>query len=224
LSALKKLASQTAVYGLSQILGRFVNYLLVPLYTTVFTTEAYGVVTLMYAYVSFFNVVLTYGMETAFFRFANKEGDPSKVFSTVLTSIITSSTFFSLLLIVFSGTVAGLIRLPEHPEYVIWFTLIIALDAVAAIPFALLRQQNKAIKFAVVKNINIFSNILLNLYFLMLCPYALKHWDMHLPFYEPSIGIGYIFLSNLVASIITITCGYADLLITHDGGWVFGND
>ena len=204
MSTLKKLASQTAIYGLSQILGRFVNYLLVPLYTTIFSTGEYGVVTLMYSYVSFFNVLLTYGMETTFFRYANKNSNPSQVYSTILTSILTTSFSFCAVFVLFSHQISILIRLPDHPEYVVYFTLIIALDAISAIPFAQLRQQNRPIKFAIVKNINIFSNILLNLYFLMLCPYAIKAWNMTLPFYDASIGIGYVFISNLVASIITI--------------------
>jgi O-antigen/teichoic acid export membrane protein len=204
LSTLKKLASQTAVYGLSQILGRFVNYLLVPLYTSIFTTGEYGVVTLMYAYVSFFNVLLTYGMETAFFRFSQKKDNPLEVYTTGLRSLLGSSAIFVLLLCIFSDKVAGLIKLPEHPEYIIYFALIIALDAVAALPFAYLRQQNKPLKFAIVKNVNIFSNILLNLYFLMLCPYAKQKWVVDLPFYSTEIGIGYVFISNLFASLITI--------------------
>jgi O-antigen/teichoic acid export membrane protein len=204
LSTLKKLASQTAVYGLSQILGRFVNYLLVPLYTSIFTTGEYGVVTFVYAYVSFFSVLLTYGMETAFFRFSQKKDNPGEVYATALRSLIGSSAIFVLLMYVFSGNLAGMIKLPEHPEYVVYFAFIIALDAVAALPFAYLRQQNKPLKFAIVKNINIFSNILLNLYFLMLCPYAEKNWGVHLPFYSAEIGIGYVFISNLFASAVTI--------------------
>lgn len=204
MSTLKKLASQTAVYGLSQILGRFVNYLLVPLYTSIFTTGEYGVVTLMYAYVSFFNVMLTYGMETAFFRFSQKHEQPGEVYATALKSLIGTSSAFIVLLCLFASPVAAWIKLPEHPEYVVYFTLIIALDAIAALPFAYLRQQNRPIKFALVKNINIFSNILLNLYFLLLCPYAVKNWGITLPFYEAEVGIGYIFIANLVSSIITI--------------------
>lgn len=204
MSSIKSLASQTAVYGLSQILGRFVNYLLVPLYTSVFLPAEYGIVTLLYSYVTFFNVLLTYGMETAFFRFAQKSENPMQVYRTALTSLITSSLIFAALFSLFAQPLAGLIRLPEHPEYVVYFTLIIALDALSAIPFAYLRQQNKPLRFAIVKNINIFSNILLNLYFILLCPYAKSNWSADLPFYNESIGIGYIFISNLVASAITI--------------------
>ncbi len=210
MGTIKKLVSQTAIYGLSQIVGRFVNYLLVPLYTGIFTTGEYGVVTLMYAYVALFNVLLTYGMETTFFRFANKSDNPANVFSTSLASVLSTSVVFSILFIGFSGKLASLIRLPEHPEYIIYFTLILALDAVSAIPFAQLRQQNRPIKFALVKNINIFSNILFNLYFLMLCPWLQEEQNLVLPFYNPTIGIGYVFISNLIASAITIPLLYKE--------------
>lgn len=219
MNPLKKLASQTAVYGLSQILGRFVNYLLVPLYTTIFTTGEYGVVTLMYAYVSFFNVLLTYGMETAFFRFSQKSDNPQNVYATALTSICSTSLFFVVVFILFSEQLASLIKLPEHPEYIIYFTLIIAIDAVSSIPFAYLRQQNKPVKFAIVKNVNIFSNILLNLYFLMLCPYAVKTWGIQLPFYNPTIGIGYIFISNLLANVINIPLLAKEFLAIRSGNF-----
>lgn len=212
MTTLKKLASQTAVYGLSQIVGRFVNYLLVPLYTTLFSPGEYGVVTLLYAYVTFFNVLLTYGMETAFFRFANKSHDPKEVYSTSMGSVLSTSVLFIFICSFFSDKLAGLIKLGDHPEYIIWFVWIMALDALAAIPFALLRHQNKALKFALVKNINIFSNILLNLYFLMLCPYLVSRHGISLPLYDPGIGIGYIFISNLVASVITIPMLAKELL------------
>ncbi len=204
MNPLKKLASQTAVYGLSQIVGRFVNYLLVPLHTALFDTADFGINTLMYSYVTFFNVLLTYGMETAFFRFSQKQDNPAQVYSTALTSLISSSLFFGLLFGVFSPQIASVINVPEHPEYVIYFTAIIALDAISAVPFAYLRQQNKALKFAIVKNINIFTNILLNLYFLLLCPYFQNEHGMLLPLYNGTINIGYIFLANLIASIVTI--------------------
>jgi O-antigen/teichoic acid export membrane protein len=204
MSSLKKLAGQTAVYGLSTILGRFLNYLLVPLHTALFSKADFGTVAEMYGYVSFLNVILMYGMETAYFRFSNEQKNSNKVFSTALISIICSSVVFTLVALVFSQPLANLIRYPEHAEYIQYFALIIGLDALTFLPFALLRQQNKALKFAIVKNINIFSNILLNLYFLLLCPYMQQNKGINLPFYDGSIGIKYVFFSNLFASIITI--------------------
>ena len=205
MNPLKKLASQTAVYGLSQIVGRFVNYLLVPLHTALFDTAEFGINTLMYSYVTFFNVLLTYGMETAFFRYSQKHENRAEVYSTALKSIISTSLFFGVLIGLFSAPIAQLINIPEHPEYVTYFACIMALDAISAIPFAYLRQQNKPLKFALVKTLNIFTNILLNLYFLVLCPYVYKtQFGLTLPFYDGTLHIGYVFIANLFASIITI--------------------
>lgn len=219
MNPLKKLASQTAVYGLSQIVGRFVNYLLVPLHTALFDTAEFGINTLMYSYVTFFNVLLTYGMETAFFRFSQKQDNPEQVYSTALTSLISSSLFFGLMFGVFSPQIASFINIPEHPEYVVYFTAIMALDSISAVPFAYLRQQNKALKFAIVKNINIFTNILLNLYFLMLCPYVQKEYGTLLPMYDGNINIGYIFIANLIASIITIPLLWKEILAIRNASF-----
>ena len=219
MNPLKKLASQTAVYGLSQIVGRFVNYLLVPLHTALFDTAEFGVNTLMYSYVTFFNVLLTYGMETAFFRFSQKQDNPAQVYSTALTSLISSSLFFGLMFGVFSPQIASFINVPDHPEYVVYFTAIMALDAISAVPFAYLRQQNKALKFAIVKNINIFTNILLNLYFLMLCPYVQQEYGTLLPMYNGTINIGYIFIANLIASIITIPLLWKEILAIRNASF-----
>lgn len=204
MSQLKKLASQTAVYGLSTILGRLLNYLLVPLHTRVFGTADYGVVSELYAYVSFFIVTLTYGMETAFFRFSQDEEKQDKVFPTAFLSLCVSSVIFMLCMGAFAQPVANAIRYPNHPEYIIIFSLILGLDAIASIPFALLRQQSRPAKFAIVKNISILSNILLNVYFLILCPYLQRESNISLPFYDETIGVGYVFISNLAASIITL--------------------
>ncbi|MBM4054201.1 MAG: polysaccharide biosynthesis protein [Planctomycetes bacterium] len=204
MSQLKKLASQTAIYGLSTILGRLLNYLLVPLHTRVFGAADYGVVSELYAYSSFFIVMLTYGMETAFFRFSQDEEKKEKVFPTAFVSLCVTSIIFMLGMGIFAQPLANAIRYPNHPEYIIIFSLILGLDAIASIPFALLRQQGRPAKFAIVKNINIFSNILLNLYFLMLCPYLKHTSNITLPFYNENIGVGYVFVSNLVASVITL--------------------
>lgn len=217
MSQLKKLASQTAIYGLSTILGRLLNYLLVPLHTRVFCTADYGVVSELYAYVSFFIVALTYGMETAFFRFSQDEENKDKVFPTAFVSIGISSIIFMLCMGAFAQPVANAIRYSNHSEYIIIFSLILGLDAMASIPFALLRQQSRPIKFAIVKNINILINILLNLYFLMLCPYMQRESNISLPFYDATIGVGYVFISNLVASIITLPLLFKEILFIKKG-------
>ena len=207
MNQLKKLAGQTAIYGLSSVVGRMLNYLLVPLYTRVFTTEQYGVVTEMYAYVAFLIIILTYGMETAFFRFSSTSDDKARVYSTTLISLIGTSLLFIFLASVFSQPIADWLRYPNHTEYITWFAIIVGLDALSAIPLAKLRELNKAKLFATVNLINIGVNIGLNLFFLVYCRniYELQgenaNWLVR-TFYNPEIGVGYVFISNLIASIV----------------------
>jgi len=205
-SPLKKLAGQTAVYGLSSILGRLLNYLLVPLYTRLFAPEIYGIVTELYAYVTFLLILLTYGMETGFFRFAQDKNIFDKVYSSILVSLSVTSTLFIAFLIIFLNPIANVLDYQANPEYILWMGLIVALDAFISIPFAKLRLQNKAWKFATLKLINIGINIGLNLYFLLLCPKlsATNPDSLLLSVYSPSIGVGYVFISNLAANIATL--------------------
>lgn len=209
MSAIKKLAGQTAIYGLSSIVGRLLNYLLVPLYTRIFAQAEYGVVSELYSYSSFLLILFTYGMETAFFNFMQKEEDKEKVYNTSLSAVLYTSFFLSGVMILFSGTFADWIKYPQHPEYVTWLALIIAFDAIAAIPFARLRQLNKAKRFAALKLVNIFLNIGFNIFFLILCPKFLKgdagfFTRIANSFYSPTIGLGYVFISNVLASGITL--------------------
>ncbi|MFH0866570.1 MAG: oligosaccharide flippase family protein [Bacteroidota bacterium] len=207
MNPLKQLAGQTAIYGFSSIIGRLLAYLLVPIYTRVFIPAEYGIVNEMYAYVSLLIVVLTYGFETGFFRFSEKESDKNKVYSTSLISLITTSSLFVFFAIIFSQPIAETLRYPNNSEYVIWFALIIALDAVSSIPFARLRAQNKAKRFATIKIISIAVNILLNLFFILLCPYLKKHAIFESAVdlvYKGKIGVGYVFISNLISSALTI--------------------
>ncbi|NNC85126.1 MAG: oligosaccharide flippase family protein, partial [Bacteroidia bacterium] len=133
MNPIKKLASQTAVYGLSTILGRMFNYLLVPIYTRIFVPEVYGVVTEFYAYIAFFIVIYTYGMETAFFRFISKENKKG-VYGTSIVSVFSTTLLLSALLCIFSQPIASILQYPNHSEYVIYFALIVALDALSALP------------------------------------------------------------------------------------------
>lgn len=209
MNPLKKLASQTAIYGLSSIVGRLLNYLLVPLYTRVFTPEQYGVVTEMYAYVSFLIIILTYGMETAFFRYTQNESDKEKVYSTTLISILSSSIFFIIIINIFAESIAKIIGYENKSNYIIWFAWIIGLDAISAIPFAKLREQKKAKKFAAYRLLNIFVNIFFNLFFILFLPkaYANSNSLFHqlaLSIYNPHMGEGYVFVSNLISSIFTL--------------------
>ncbi len=208
MSSLKKLASQTAIYGLSSIFARLLNYFLVPLYTHVFSTEQYGIVTEMYAYVSFLIVVLTYGMETAFFRFSTLENeDKQRIYSTTVLSVLSTSAFFIFIATIFSQPIADLLKYPNNNEYVIWFAIIVGLDAFSSIPLAKLRQDNKAMRFAMVNIINIGVNIILNVFWIYYCrnEYAAhgeqSNWWVS-TFYNHNIGVGYVFIANLVASIV----------------------
>jgi O-antigen/teichoic acid export membrane protein len=210
MTAIKRLAGQTAIYGVPSVLGRILTYLLVPLYTYVFHSAEYGTVNVFYAYTSFLMVILTYGMETTFFRFNEHETDKESVFSTGMISLVLSSVVFLGLVLYFSGEVAQWIDYPDHPEYVRWFAWILALDAISAIPFAHLRAINRPIRFAWVKMTNITINIGLNLFFLLLCPFVVNNYPESFfghfitLFYRPNWGIEYIFISNLVASGITL--------------------
>jgi O-antigen/teichoic acid export membrane protein len=206
LNPFKKLAGDTAIYGVSSIVGRFLNWWLMPLYVNLFAPEEYGIVTNLYAYVAFFMVFLTYGMETGFFRFASKNSEAEKVYSTSLISLFFSSLLFLVLIVLFKNTLASLIKYPGHPEYILWFGFILAIDAFTAIPFARLRLNNRPVKFAVVRLINIGFNIAFNLFFLLLCPKLIENNPDSIvrSVYSSEIGVGYVFISNLLASVITL--------------------
>ena len=200
---IKGLFKQTAIYGLSSIVGRLLNFLLVPLYVSLFSTYEYGKVTDLYAVAVFMAIILTYGMETAFFRHVEKSGNRKKVLDTSFISILVTSALFLLLVILYLDGIASTLRYEGNPEYLLWFAGILVLDALAAIPFASLRAENKALRFAVYRFIQLGVSIGLNLFFLLLCPWLLEKDLMSaliLQIYEPDLGIGYIFISNLVAS------------------------
>ena len=204
MTKMKSLAKQTAVYGLSNMLGKFLNWCLVPLYTYVLTNSAeYGVVTNLYAWTALLLVILTYGMETGFFRFANKEGlEPKKVYSTILWCVFGTSVLFACAGVLFSDGIAGVLGYSAHPEYVSIMCVIVAMDAFGCIPFAYLRYENKALRFALLKLLMILVNIGFNLFFLVACPKIMEtapgviDW-----FYKPDYGVGYVFVSNLFSTI-----------------------
>lgn len=204
MNKLKNLASQTAIYGLSSIVGRFLNYLLVPLYTNIFNPYQYGIITELYAYSSFLIIIFTYGMETAFFRFIQNDDDKNFVFGTSLFSILFSSLFFIVAIGLFIPSLSIVLGYQDK-VYLLWLLLlIIAIDALSAIPFAQLRQQNKAWRFALLKLINISINIALNLILLLWIPYYIKQGHEVGSWYNPQMGVGYVFVSNLIASFVTL--------------------
>ena len=206
MAGLKSLAKDTAIYGLSSIVGRFLNYLLVPLYTAVIpaSTGGYGVVSNVYAYTALILVFLTFGMETGFFRFANKSGEhPEKVYANTLIFVGGLSLIFVILCMLFLHPISSLLEYPDHPDYIAMMVLVVALDSFQCIPFAYLRYKKRPIKFASIKLFNIVGNILLNLFFLLLCPWLDVHAHQLVSwFYRPEYLVGYIFVSNLIMSLV----------------------
>ena len=189
MNPIKKLAGQTAIYGLSSVVGRLLNYFLVPLYTRYFAPEEYGVVTELYAYVAFLVIFLTYGLETAFFSFSKKENNSDKVYGTALVSLVISSCLFLALTLASSSSIAYYMGVGIESIYIKYFAIIVALDAISSISFAKLRHEEKAVRFAIIRLIGIFLNIGLNAYFI---------------FYKEYLQIEYIFIANLVSSVFTI--------------------
>lgn len=220
MNPIKKLASQTAIYGLSSIVGRFLNYMLVPIYTRVFDRAQYGVVSEFYAYTGFLAVLLTFGMETGYFRFSKTE-DEKRTYSTALIFLSVISAAFGLLVFLFSPVLGNMLHYGEHREYFGWFGLILAFDTVGAIPFARLRNENKALQFAGIKIAEISVNVGLNLFFIVFCRRAYLHHPNSLPaqFYSPAIGLGYVFISNMAASAVKLL-----LLSPQLRGITFGFD
>ena len=184
----------TAIYGLSSIIGRFLNYLLVPLYTAQFSAAsgAYGIITNIYAYVALAMVLLTFGMETTYFRFTNKtHTDSETVYGTTLITVGSISLLFAVLVLLLLSPISQLMGYGDHPDYVGVMAVTIAIDAFLCIPFAHLRQQRKALKFAALKLLNIMVSILLNLIYF---------------YFMDGKDVGYVFYINLVCTVMLAVC------------------
>ena len=191
---LKTIFKDTAIYGLSSIVGRFLNYLLVPLYTAKFTAASggYGIITNIYAYVALVLVLLTFGMETTYFRFTNKtHTDSQTVYSTTLISVGTVSLLFAVLVLLLLQPISQLMGYGNHPDYVGVMAVTVAIDSFLCIPFAHLRQQKKALKFAALKLLNIGMSILLNIIYFV---------------WMDGNDVGYVFYINLVCTAILAVC------------------
>ncbi len=208
---IKKLGSDTAIYGLSSIIGRFLNYLLVPLYTAKISAASggYGIITNVYSYTALLLVILTYGMETTLFRYLNKEGqDPDRVYTTILTSVGSTALLFVVAVLGCLQWIAPAMGYEAHPEYIAVMAIVVGLDAFQAIPFSYLRAKKKAIKFASLKLLFIFLNISLNLlYFVVLPELYPGHEDTIGLIYDPTVGVGYAFYLNLVCTAL-VTLGF----------------
>jgi O-antigen/teichoic acid export membrane protein len=208
---IKKLASETAIYGLPSIVGRFLSFLLIFLYTGVYSPSIFAAHTEFYAYSAFFLVVLPLGLETAFFNFLRLGENSKSTFFTSWLMMLASSALFLILVWNFALPIATFMGYPNHPEYVKWFGLILSFDVLSMIPFASLRWKKKSKKFALIRIINIFSNITLNVLFILYFP----KWfgDTANIIYNPNTGIGYVFIANLVSSFITFLLLLPEVLL-----------
>lgn len=218
MAGIKSLIKDTAIYGVSSIVGRFLNWCLVPMYTYMFPTEQYGIVTNIYAYVALVLIILLYGMETGFFRFANHERwkNPMQVYSTTLISVGSSSLMFVVLACLFSTDIAGALNCGEHPSYIWMMAVAVGIDAFSSLPFSYLRYKKRPVRFATLKFANIGLNIGLNLFFLVLCPWIWKQApDLISWFYDPGFGIGYIFLANMISSMVVMLLLLPELRVSY---------
>ena len=204
---MKILAKETAIYGVSSIVGKFLNWLLVPLYTYVLQQQSdYGIVTNLYAWTALLLVILTYGMETGFFRFANKtEENPKTVYSTSLITLFTTSLLFAVACVIWQMPIATALGYPTHSEFIALLGIVVAMDAFASIPFAYLRYKKRPLQFAALKLLFVFLNIALNLFFLVLCP-KIQDWAIISSWYNPNYGVGYVFVANILATGIQTLC------------------
>jgi O-antigen/teichoic acid export membrane protein len=203
--SIKKLASQTVWYGFSNIFGRFLNYLLTPLLTTVFASEKYGDISILFASAAFLQIVYSYGMETSYFRFSNLYPE-KQVYDSGLTTLTVTTVLLTAILFIPVQSFANYMEIGSHPEYIKWVLLIVALDTLAVLPFSKLRHEGRPRKFALIKVLNILINVGLVVFFLVWCKgqYEKDAENFWAVLYDPRIDIGYVFIANLVASAVTL--------------------
>ncbi|MFD2201564.1 lipopolysaccharide biosynthesis protein [Shivajiella indica] len=211
MSQIKKLAGQTAIYGISSILGKTINFLLLPIYTAYLDKEALGSFTAIYAFIAFLNIIFTYGMETTYFRYATGKGlDPQKVFDQIQSLLITSSLILGALIYFSAVPLSDWLGYPGQEHLFKWAAWILAIDAVLALPYAKLRKENKALQFAMTKLLNILLNVGLNVFFIVFCFHV---WTGDIfpslrplveSFYVSGWGVDYILLSNLIANALML--------------------
>lgn len=202
---LKQLAGQTVIYGLSTILARIINFLFVPIYTRLLTPESYGVVTEFMAYIAVLQVVLVLGLETGCFRFANKEGvEPRKVYSNAFVTVFCISATFLALMIAFAGPIASALGYSGYESCIMYMGGILALDAITAILFAKLRQENKALKFAIFKTIKIITETVANLVLFLWFPSHVDYARWLLRFIPATPDFSYVIFAIFISCIV---CG-----------------
>ena len=203
----RKLAGQTVIYGLGTIIPRFLHYaVLTPFYTRIFIdTSDYGIVTELYAWMVLLLVVLTYGMETGFFRFVQNTEDADKVYSTSMFSLLITSVLFVILINIFIEPVSAVMNYPHNHDYIRMFAGIVAIDAFTAIPFARLRKENRPLLFSAIKLVNVFFTMGLIIFLLKIAPGIYERSDgWFRKIYNPDYKVGYIFVANLISSGLTL--------------------
>lgn len=206
---IKALAGQTVIYGLGTIVPRLLNYLLTPFYVRVFMSGEYGQISELYAWIALLLAILTFGMETTFFRFSQKE-DSSKVFNNAETFVLLTTTIFLVCYGIFYKSFAQLIHYEYNTHYVLLLGIIVAIDAIAAIPFAMLRKENKAGRFSVIKGVNVLTNIFFNFLFLVIIPEKSLLIAEHIFGQQTSLLI-WVFISNILASLLNLIMLYPQI-------------
>ncbi|MDZ4838923.1 MAG: oligosaccharide flippase family protein [Bacteroidota bacterium] len=208
---MRKLASQTALYGVSYFAGRLLNFFLTPVYTRLFAPEEFGVISLLYAYITFFNILYTYGIETGYFFFTSRQrGGKDLIAGTAFSGHLGSSLLFSGLLIAFAPFFASIIGYPLHSDYIVYAGLILLFDTLSSIPFAEIRRSERALRFSSLKLVGIILNIFFNFFFLFFLPHAMisEAWEWLRPvlsyLYIPNAGVAYVLISNVLSSFITL--------------------
>lgn len=205
MAGLKSLVKDTAIYGASSIIGRFLNWCLVPMYTRVLANIGdYGIVTNLYGWTAFILIILTFGMETTFFRFINKpEADSRKVYTTSFAFVTSLSLLLVAAVTIFINPISELLGYAQQKDFILMLSVIVAMDAITAIPFAYLRYQKRPVRFATIKLIFIALNIALNLLFFILCPWLMINAPSTVSwFYNPDYTVGYAFVANLIGTAV----------------------
>ena len=213
---MQSLAKDTVIYGASSIIGKFLNWLLVPFYTYMLEQQSdYGIVTNLYAWTALLLVILTYGTETGFFRFANRDDkDADAVYTTILLCVGSTSLLFAVLCCAFSAPIAAWLGYSGHEEFISMLAVVVAMDAFACIPFSYLRYKKRPIRFAYLKFLYVLLNILLNLFFFVLCPKIADSPFISL-WYNPDYGVGYVFVANILSTAIQTLFLLPEILDAH---------
>ncbi|MEO6313399.1 MAG: oligosaccharide flippase family protein [Chitinophagaceae bacterium] len=214
MSGIKNLAGQTLWYGVSTIFSRFLNYLMLPYLTLKLTTPQFGEYSLVYSVIPFFTVFFTYGMETAYFRFAQKEESRKKLYNTASVSLICTTLVLATTMILFNNAIAKLISVKEHPEYITWGALIIAFDTLALVPLAKLRQDGRPIKFAAIRVSSVLVNIGVTYFLISVCPRLLDANSNSIVrlFYNKNDGVGYIIIANVIQAAFALLLLWKELI------------